>query len=89
MEPTATPSQVDEVARTLREDPAVDHVDYMDREESYATFRELFADDPDILAAVTAADTPASFSIWSDRSEATADRFRDLPGLFKLAVAAC
>jgi len=79
-----TPDQRDALQTALSSDPAVQHLDYESKADAYTKYRALFADSPELLDGVTAADLPASFHVkLSDPRTfaAVAQRYRGRPGI--------
>ncbi len=81
---TITPDERGALQSALTTDPAVQHLDYESKNDAYAKYRTLFADSPELLDGVTAADLPASFHVKlrDPRSFAVvAQRYRGRPGI--------
>jgi len=81
---TITPDEREGLQRVLTTDPAVQHLDYESKNDAYAKYRKLFADSPELLDGVTAADLPASFHVKlrDPRSfGVVAQKYRGRPGI--------
>lgn len=79
-----TPDQRDGLQSALATDPQVQHVDYESKADAYAKYRTLFADSPELLDGVTAADLPASFHVKlrdPHTFAAVAEQYRGRPGI--------
>ena len=61
--PRASTSTVEAVGRFLEADAAVRHASYVDQEAALADFRELFADEPEMLERVEADTLPTSYRL--------------------------
>lgn len=77
----ATPDQIASVEQELRDSPAVAELRFVSQDDALEEFRRIFADDPDLLGQVSAADLPVSFRVdladGADR-QAFAGRFLGL-----------
>lgn len=62
MEPEATSDQHDEI-RTLLDQPAVLSYEFVDQQETFEEFRDIFADEPELMGAVTADQLPPSYRV--------------------------
>lgn len=68
----------------LAVNPVVDTVVYESKEQAYEHFRELFADDPNLLAAVTPDVLPASFRVSlvdPEQFDVIASQYATYPGV--------
>ena len=63
LQPTATEDQIASVQQTLDESPQVATVDFIDQDEAYAEFTDLFADSPEMVQSVTPEILPPSFRV--------------------------
>ena len=64
MNPDATQDQIDAVQRALDESPQVDTYDFLDKNEAYEEFRQLFErDSPELIDSVTPDVLPTSFKV--------------------------
>lgn len=81
---TITPAQRDQLQQELTTDPAVAHLDYESKDAAFAKYKQLFADNPQLLDGVTAADLPASFHVKlkdPQQFATVAARYRGAPGI--------
>jgi hypothetical protein len=58
-----TPAQRTAIQEALERHPDVEEVDFETKEEAYERFVEIFGDNPDLVAGVTAAAMPESFRV--------------------------
>jgi cell division transport system permease protein len=63
MQPEATQEQIASVEGDLDESPAVERFEYIDKDEAYAEFVDLFSDTPDFTENVPADILPTSFRV--------------------------
>lgn len=63
LQPTATEDQIASVQQTLDESPQVATVDFIDQDEAYDEFTDLFADSPEMVQSVTPEILPPSFRV--------------------------
>jgi cell division transport system permease protein len=88
----ATQDQIDAVDRALKANPHVESATYLDHDASYAQFRQLFIDQPEIANSLTPADTPTTFKIklsgdaTSDVVASIHDQFKALPGVYDVVA---
>jgi cell division transport system permease protein len=61
--------QKNDLEAKLKSDPLVKNVDYVDKEEAYKRFQEMFQDAPDLISAVKADSLPPSFRIKLNNPE--------------------
>ncbi|TDC36620.1 permease-like cell division protein FtsX [Micromonospora sp. KC213] len=59
----ATPQQRDDLDAKLKNDPLVKEVTYVNKDEAYKRFQEMYQDAPDLVNAVKADQLPESFRI--------------------------
>jgi cell division transport system permease protein len=88
----ATPEQKDRIERVLSQNPDVDRVRFVGREEQYELFQQYFADQPDYLENVRAEDLPESYRVAprvddADVISAMADQVAGEPGVKEVAFA--
>ncbi|MCB1257552.1 MAG: permease-like cell division protein FtsX [Microthrixaceae bacterium] len=86
----STQADVDGVASVLDSTQGVEKVVFMDDAMTYAEFKDLFAEDPDLVDSVNPADLPVSFrvtvaALWSPEE---LHRFEALPGVDRVEVMA-
>jgi cell division protein FtsX len=88
VDPGAPPEQVDAVGRAIRAVRGVAAIDYLDQQESYATFQRLFADDPEIVQSMAPEELPTSYRVELEGADPegtiTALEELDLPGIYKV-----
>lgn len=78
----ATPEQVQQLADDLDNNPLVKRTEYIDHEESFAEFQELFADKPVILSSVQdPSELPTRFKV--EPHEKDSETVRDLVNFYK------
>ncbi|MFI5836058.1 permease-like cell division protein FtsX [Micromonospora sp. NPDC051300] len=63
MKTDAPQEQRDALEAKLNDDPLVDKVEYVNKEEAYKRFQQMYADAPDLVNAVKADQLPESFRI--------------------------
>lgn len=63
LQPTASDREVAAIGARIEADADFSEVTYMDQEEAYAHFRELFADQPELIATVTADILPPAYFV--------------------------
>src|SRR5215217_8124519 len=63
LQPSATQDQIDAVQEALDESPQVSSVDFIDQQEAYDEFTDLFSDSPEMVASVTPDILPPSFRV--------------------------
>ena len=61
MDPTATDRQIDDVRMWLAAHQSLNEIRFVDQEETYQEFAEFWADDPEVIDAVTPEELPLSF----------------------------
>jgi cell division transport system permease protein len=88
----ATPEQKDRVQRELEQNPDVERVRFVGREEQYELFRNYFANQPEYLENVRADDLPESYRVAprvddADVIRAMADRVETEPGVKQVEFA--
>lgn len=93
MQPTATEDQLAAVQEALDESPQVDSVDFIDQQEAYEEFTELFADSPEMVQSVTPEILPPSYRVEPtdkdvDVIRALGSEFESKPGVKQVVFAA-
>ena len=76
--------QRESLERDLQSNPVVDEVIYESKQEAYEHFQELFAEDPELLAAVTPEVLPASFRVSlvdPQQFDVIASQYANYPGV--------
>ncbi len=81
LEVPVSDTEVAEVARWLDENPLVDDYRYVDRDETYAEFREYFADEPEVIDLVEPDQLPTSFNVTTEDPVALARAVERLAGV--------
>lgn len=78
----------DGIGAALRADARVGSLRYVDAAASYAEFRRLFADRPDMVATVRPEQLPTSFRLEAEPSDLTAlvAEYRTRPGVYETRV---
>ncbi|WP_433390329.1 permease-like cell division protein FtsX [Micromonospora sp. KLBMP9576] len=78
------PAQREGLNAQLEGDPLVKEVVYVDKEEAYKRFQEMFQDAPDLLSAVKADSLPESFRLTLNNPEQYKniyDQYKDVEGV--------
>lgn len=93
MQPTATEDQLNAVQEALDESPQVDSVDFIDQQEAYDEFTDLFADSPEMVQSVTPEILPPSYRVEPtdkdvDVIRALGSEFESKPGVKQVVFAA-
>lgn len=93
MNPDSTQDQIDGMAEALDESPEVASVDFVDQQEAYDEFVDLFADSPEMVQAVTPETLPPSFRVEPKDKEVEVIRalgatFETRPGVKTVVFAA-
>ena len=84
MQPDAPPNQSEAVESELATMPEVKSFDYVDQEEAYGEFKQMFANSPDMVESVTAQDLPPSYRVVPKQAEfveVIGDRFEAREGV--------
>ncbi len=86
MNPDATVEQDDAIRRTIDESPAIREWTYVDQQATFQEFREIFADEPELLDAVSATDLPPSYRVAPVDPDAAvvdelSEQFEERPGV--------
>ncbi|MBW3669716.1 MAG: permease-like cell division protein FtsX [Actinobacteria bacterium] len=84
MQPDAPPNQSEAVESELSTMPEVKSFDYVDQEEAYTEFKQMFASSPDMVESVTAQDLPPSYRVVPKEAEfveVIGDRFEAREGV--------
>jgi cell division transport system permease protein len=92
LNPTATQEQVDGVGAEIKANPQIDTVTYVDKNEAYAEFKELFRDSPEMVETVSPDILPASFRVepkdkTSDIVSALSEQYKSKPGVKEVVSA--
>jgi hypothetical protein len=87
-----TVGQINTLSEALWKDPVVRDTQFESREQAYQRFKVLWADSPDFVASVTAANLPQSFRVDLAQPSGYRDfaaRFRSRPGVQDLVGQSC
>ena len=82
-----TPEERESIERDLVAMPEVASVVYESKQEAYEAFKELFRDEPEIVAATTPDALPESFRVKlkdPDKFEVVSDRLEGRPGIAEI-----
>lgn len=93
MKPAANKEQIEAIRKSLEDSPQVESFDFVDVNETFAEFKNIFKDQPDMSDAVSAKDLPQSFRIRPKNKNADAvvesgQAFQNRPGVYKVEFAA-
>jgi cell division transport system permease protein len=85
----ASGDQITALRSDLEDSPQIDQITYLDHEQSYETFKKLFADDPEIVQSMKAEELPTSFRVKPKNPDAeivktVAQSFAAKPGVYKV-----
>jgi hypothetical protein len=86
MQVNATAADVSHVFNALKRDRDVESFRYLNHQDAYDEFRQLYANDPSLTRSVAPKDLPASFRVTLRdlaRLPALEGRVRSLPGVWK------
>jgi hypothetical protein len=81
MRTDASASDIAGVDQYLRTVGGIESYAYLDQAETYAEFARQFADSPEMVASVTPADLPTSFTVVAPEATARALSTSGLPGI--------
>lgn len=90
MKADATPEEIEAVDRQLQAMPEVNRYHFLNQEEAYAEFRQIFANEPDIRDSLPLEKTPPSFRVVpSDAEQARliGSRFNLMAGVLEVSYA--
>jgi cell division transport system permease protein len=92
MRPEATPDQTDAVQAAIDASPAIKDSKYLDQQEAYDEFKELFSDKPELVESVTPEVLPPSFRVVPvdaspDEVETLGAQFENAPGVRQVVYA--
>ena len=92
LNPDVTPEQRDAVQRNLDDHPEVKRFSYVNQQEAYEEFKELFKTTPEMVDAVSPEVLPPSFRVVpqatnSDIIESVGRQFEQQPGVAEIAYA--
>ncbi|MCB0975043.1 MAG: permease-like cell division protein FtsX [Actinobacteria bacterium] len=86
----ATDAQVAAIETDLTKSEFVERFDFIDQDDAYEIYQDLFKDQPELLVGVTPSDLPPSFRVVPTDPEMTnqlAQAFRGRPGVYQVATA--
>jgi cell division transport system permease protein len=86
IQPQATPEQVQAIDKNLHESPEFERVTYVDQKAAYEEFKQLFANQPELVEPVTPDILPPSYRVvpknkTSEAVQALSERYRNMPGV--------
>ncbi|MCB1038494.1 MAG: permease-like cell division protein FtsX [Acidimicrobiales bacterium] len=92
VDPDISKDQLADVRTSLEDNPRVREITYVDRDETYADFKELFKGQDTMLENVTADDLPTSFRVKPTESDVTTvqelvNYYRKQPGVYEVSAA--
>lgn len=92
MQPTADQAQKDSIKQDLESNPDVNEITYVDQDETYQEFRDLFKESPQLIETVTPEILPPSFRVAPNVQDpevvqALGDTFSDKPGVYDVVFA--
>src|SRR5688500_2093237 len=94
MEPTSSQEQQDSIERDLEANPDVkeDGITFVDQDETYEEFKDLFGDSPQLVDTVDPSILPPSFRVAPkvqdpDVVQALGAQFNDKPGVYDVVFA--
>jgi cell division transport system permease protein len=93
MNPDASAAQIDAVSRALNDNPQVKSNQYLNHDQAFAEFKDIFADQPDLTNNITSADIPTNFKVQlkqadSDLVLSLVSQFEKQPGVKDVRAAA-
>jgi len=92
LNPGASEEQAQAVGADLEANPQIEKVDFVDKNEAYTEFRELFRDSPEMIEAVTPDILPASYRVEpidksADIVTALSEQYKTKPGVSEVVSA--
>ncbi|MEM7092645.1 MAG: permease-like cell division protein FtsX [Actinomycetota bacterium] len=92
MNPDSSQVEIEAVSAKLTANPEIERHSFVDQQNAFIEFQDLFQDSDLIRQSVTVEDMPPSFRVVpsnpeSSVVEALADSFRDEPGVFQVVAA--
>jgi len=88
--PTATQQQIEAVQAELESSPNVKTFEFISKDEAYELFKQIFADEPELIQNATPEKLPASFRVVPEDPEFTsviAAQFQGRPGVDEVLTA--
>lgn len=92
MNPDATPAQDAAIQTALKESPEIKDWTYVNQQQAYEEFKVMFADTPEVVAAVPAESLPPSYRVVpadpnADMVRELSEQFNGRPGVWKVVSA--
>jgi cell division transport system permease protein len=92
LQPDAPQEQMDSVRGDLEANPDVERIEFVDKDETYEEFKDLFGDSPQLVETVTAEILPPSFRVAPkvqdpDVVQELGRQFQDKPGVYDVVFA--
>ena len=90
MLPDAAPAQSEAVERELSQMPEVNRFTFVDQNEAFEEFKQMFANSPDLVESVEPKDLPPSYRVVPKRAEfvdVVGSRFEKRPGVKEVVFA--
>ena len=92
LNPEASQDQINAVGDDLRKNPQIQNVTFVDKQQAYTEFKELFRDSPEMIESVTPDILPASFRVepkdkTAEVITALSDQFKTKPGVKQVVSA--
>lgn len=92
MNPEAGEQEIEAVRADLQNSPAVESIEFIDKDAALEEFRRLFSDEPELVESVDKADLPTSFRVVPvDKSAAAVEslstQFEGKPGVREVVLA--
>src|SRR5687767_10239514 len=84
MQPDAPPTQSEAIESELSKMPEVKRYTYVNQDEAYTEFSQMFANSPDMVESVSAKDLPPSYRVVPKRAEfveVIGERFKKREGV--------
>jgi len=86
VEADASSDQIDGVEQALLEVPDVERISYLDRTATYEEAKEIFADQPRAIDALSPNSLPTSFRVWSTSGDEPPATLTNLRGVRDVTV---
>jgi cell division transport system permease protein len=92
LNPGASEEQTRGVGADLEQNPQIESVDFVDKDEAYAEFKELFRDSPEMIESVTPEILPASYRVEpidknAETVSALSEQYKTKPGVSEVVSA--
>jgi cell division transport system permease protein len=92
LQPEAPQEQMDSVQRDLEANPDVERIEFVNQDETYEEFKDLFGDSPQLVETVTAEILPPSFRVAPkvqdpDVVQELGRQFEKKPGVYAVVFA--